>query len=72
MMAKMALILGLPTAISYDVVRVGDSYGSVFELLNARSFTKILIDEPDKMDWCVEEFVELLKKFTAQSFPKEN
>ncbi len=36
--AKLALILGIPTAISYDVVKVGDSYGSVFELLNARSF----------------------------------
>ena len=40
--AKLALILGVPTAISYDVVRVGDSYGSVFELLNSRSFSKIL------------------------------
>ena len=28
--ARLALILGVPTAISYDVVRVGDSYGSVF------------------------------------------
>ena len=38
--AKLALILGLPTAISYDVVKVGDSFGSVFELLNARSFSQ--------------------------------
>ncbi|MBR5931186.1 MAG: STAS domain-containing protein, partial [Lachnospiraceae bacterium] len=57
-MAKLALILGIPTAISYDVVRVGDSYGSVFELLNASSFAKILATEPEKMDWCVKEYVE--------------
>ena len=31
--ARLALILGIPTAISYDIVKVGDSYGSVFELL---------------------------------------
>ena len=37
--AKLALILGIPTAISYDVVKVGESYGSVFELLNASSFS---------------------------------
>ena len=37
--ARLALILGIPTAISYDVVKVGDSYGSVFELLNAKSFS---------------------------------
>ena len=48
--ARLALILGVPTAISYDVVKVGDSYGSVFELLNARSFAKILADEPERME----------------------
>ena len=60
-LAKLAFILGIPTAISYDVVRVGDSYGSVFEFLNARSFTRILIEEPDKLDWCVHEYVKMLR-----------
>lgn len=60
--AKTALILGIPTAISYDVVRVGESYGSVFELLNAQSFSKLLASDPAKIDWCVEEYVDLLKK----------
>ncbi len=68
-MAKMALILGIPTAISYDVVKVGDSYGSVFELLNARSFAKILAREPEKMDWCVKEFVGMLKKIHGTLVP---
>ncbi len=68
-MARLALILGIPTAISYDVVRVGDGYGSVFELLNARSFSKILATEPDRFDWCVNEFVALLKKIHGTSVP---
>ena len=67
--AKLALILGIPTAISYDVVRVGESYGSVFELLNARSFSKILANEPEKMDWCVKEYVALLKKIHGTLVP---
>lgn len=67
--AKLALILGIPTAISYDVVRVGDSYGSVFELLNARSFSKILATEPDKLDWCVDEYVEMLRKIHSTEVP---
>ena len=67
--AKLALILGIPTAISYDVVRVGESYGSVFELLNARSFSKILATEPDKLDWCVQEYVALLRKIHGTSVP---
>ena len=67
--AKIALILGIPTAISYDVVKVGESYGSVFELLNARSFSKILAKEPEKLDWCVKEYVDMLKKIHGTLVP---
>ncbi|MBO4406315.1 MAG: anti-sigma factor antagonist [Clostridia bacterium] len=67
--ARLALILGIPTAISYDVVKVGESYGSVFELLNASSFSKILATEPEKMDWCVKEYIELLKKIHGTLVP---
>ena len=68
-MAKEALILGIPTAISYDVVRVGDGYGSVFELLNARSFSQILEQEPEKLDWCVEEYALMLRKIHGTLVP---
>ncbi len=67
--ARLALILGIPTAISYDVVKVNDSYGSVFELLNAKSFSNILASEPEKTDWCVKEYVELLKKIHCTVVP---
>ncbi len=68
-MAKLALILGVPTAISYEVVRVGKSYGSVFELLNARSFSQILAQEPESFDSCVREFAGLLKKIHSIEVP---
>ena len=68
--AKLALILGIPTAISYDIVKIGDSYGSVFELLNARSFSKILATEPERIDWCVKEYVELLHKIHDTEVPE--
>ena len=68
--ARLALILGVPTAISYDVVRVGESYGSVFELLDARSFARILAEEPEKMDWCIRESVALLKKIHSITVPE--
>jgi len=69
-LARLALILGVPTAISYDVVRVGDSYGSVFELLDSRSFAKILAQEPERMDWCVIEYVDMLKKIHSITVPE--
>ena len=69
-MARLALILGVPTAISYDIVKVGDSYGSVFELLDAKSFSKILATEPDKFSWCVDEYVATLKKMHSITAPE--
>lgn len=64
-LARRALILGIPTAIPFDVVKVGDSYGSVFELLNAKSFSKLIAAEPENTDKYIEEFVALLKRIHA-------
>ena len=60
--ARRALILGIPTAISYDIVQVGSKYGSVFELLNAKSFTELIIKNPDDLDKYVAISVDILKK----------
>lgn len=68
--ARLALVLGIPTAISYDVVKVGDSYGSVFELLDAKSFSKLLANEPERFDWCVDEYVKMLKKIHSVTVPE--
>lgn len=68
--ARLALIAGIPTAISYDVVRVGDSYGTVFELLDATSFAGIIANSPERFDWCVKEYSELLRKLHATVVPE--
>ena len=60
--AKKAFILGIPTAISYEVAKVGEGYGSVFELLNAKSLAKLIIEDPDGLDKYVDMYVDLLKK----------
>ncbi len=68
--ARLALILGIPTAISYDVVRVGDTYGSVFEMLDASSFSKIIAEHPEKEDWCVREYAALLDRIHGTVVPE--
>ena len=68
--ARLALTLGIPTAISYDVVKVGGSYGSVFELLDPQPFSKILAEHPDKMDWCVREYIDMLKRIHSTVVPE--
>lgn len=59
--SRKAFVLGIPTAIPYDVVRVGEKFGTVFELLNARSITKLILAEPEKLDEFVAVFVDTLK-----------
>ncbi len=61
-LAKKAFVLGIPTAISYDIARVGNGYGTVFELLNAKSFAKLIAEEPEKLDYYVGLYVDLLNK----------
>ena len=59
-LARKAFVMGIPTAIPYDVVKVGDLYGSVFEMLNAKSFA-VLLEEGEDIDKLVEESVDILK-----------
>ena len=61
-LARRAFVLGIPTAIPYDVVKVGEGYGSVFELLNAKSFANLIKNEPENLDHYVDLYVDLLKK----------
>ncbi|MBQ7739897.1 MAG: phosphotransferase [Eubacterium sp.] len=59
-LARKAFVMGIPTAIPYDVVQIGDLYGSVFELLNAKSFSK-LINEGEDIDRLAKESIDILK-----------
>ena len=61
-LARKAFVLGIPTAIPYDVAKVGDGYGSVFELLSAKSFSKLIAAEPENLEKYVDLYVELLQK----------
>ena len=61
-LARTAFVAGVPTAIPYDVVRIKDGgYGSVFEMLNAISFAKLLIRKEKTPDEVAKMSVELLK-----------
>lgn len=65
MLAKEAFILGIPTAISYDIARVDGKFGSVFELLDAKSFSQLIAEDPNNIDFYVSEYAKLLKKINC-------
>lgn len=49
-MAKEAFVLGMPTAISFDLVRVGSQYGLVYELLRAETLSSCISRQPERID----------------------
>ena len=59
-LARKAFVMGIPTAIPYDVVQVGDLYGSVFELLSAKSFAQ-LIAEGEDVEALAKDSIDILK-----------
>ena len=71
-LARKALILGLNTAISFDIVKVGDSYGSVFELVSSKSLSKLIASEPEKTDFYVGILADTLKEIHQTDAPDAN
>ena len=59
--ARRAFVLGINTAIPYGIVRVGDSYGTVTELLTAVNVTKLIRDNPDDLSEAAKYYVDMLK-----------
>ena len=63
--ARKAFVLGINTAIPYCIVRVGDGYGTVTELLNATSVTKLIRKSPDDLTEAAKYYVDMLKSIHA-------
>ena len=65
-MSKEAFVLGMPTAISFDVVKVAPSsenpaecYGLVYELLKAKTLSTYVKQHPNQLDAYAKKYAEL-------------
>jgi uncharacterized protein (TIGR02172 family) len=47
---KNAFVHGIPTMIAFDMVKVGENYGVVYEMINAKSLGQEICEHPDKID----------------------
>lgn len=62
LLAKKAFVLGIPTAIPFDVVKVKEGgYGSVFELVKSSCMNKLFIEHPEKTDYYIKLYINVLK-----------
>jgi uncharacterized protein (TIGR02172 family) len=63
--ARKAFVLGINTAIPYGIVRVDEGYGTVTELLNATSVTKMIRNNSDDLSEAVKYYIDMLKSIHA-------
>ena len=64
-LAKEAFVLGVPTAISFDIVKAGDKLGVIFEMLDCMSLKNVVLTYPEKMHEYLEKYAALLKKINT-------
>lgn len=63
--ARRAFVLGINTAIPYGIVRVGEGYGTITELLNAVSVTKLIRNNPSDLTIAAKYYIDMLKSIHA-------
>ncbi len=59
--ARTAFVNGVPSVIAYDVVKVDDCLGVVFEMIKSDTLGHAMRDHPEKLDEYVDKYVELAK-----------
>lgn len=64
-LAKEAFVLGIPTAISFDIVKVGDKLGVCFEMLDCMSLKTALLTDKANYQTYLKKYAELLKKINT-------
>lgn len=59
--SRKAFVSGIPTAIPYDVVKCGECYGLVYELIGADTLASHIRREPEKFDEYMDKYTGLVK-----------
>jgi uncharacterized protein (TIGR02172 family) len=63
--ARAAFIMGIPTAISYDLVACGSRSGVVYEMLDAELLSSVIRNDPDNVDRYAKTLSDVLKTVNA-------
>ena len=68
--ARTAFVNGIPSVIAYDVVKVGDCLGVVFEMLKSDTLGHAMRDHPDRLEEYVDKYVALAKTLHTTHVPE--
>ena len=71
-MARKAFILGVPTAISFGIVSVGDQYGAMYELVDAETISTCIARDPGQVETYAKLMAELAHTIHATEVSPED
>ena len=71
-MSKEAFVMGTPTAISFDIVKVGSQYGLVYELLNAETLSSCIKRAPERIDEYARQYANLFRQLHSIEVPADS
>ncbi len=60
-LSKKAFVMGIPTAISYDIVEADGRMGVVYELIKSKTLGELIRENGDKLDEYVDMYVDICK-----------
>ena len=64
-LAKKAFVMGIPTAISYDIVEADGRKGVVYELIKSKTLGELIRADRSKLDDYVAMYVDVCKKVSS-------
>ena len=61
-LSRESFVLGIPTAITFDIVRVNGKLGTRFEMLDCKTLDEEILAHPEKFEEYLDNYTNLLKK----------
>ena len=68
--SRAAFMFGVPCAISFDTVRVGEGYGTVYEMFDAATLTERIRERPESLEEYALKAADLFKQLHLLEVPK--
>ena len=66
-LSRESFVLGIPTAITFDIVKVGTRLASRFEMLDCDTFAEVIAKDVAHLDHYLDQYAELLRKINSTS-----
>ena len=70
--SKAAFVSGIATAIPYEVVKVGNKYGTIYELIKSKTLSEILQESGDEFDSIAMKYGKFMREMHEVDVSKAN